>query len=163
MRSKTKIIISSIILLIVASIIGVTIYSNLDESDVELAGFNNISEFYPSNRHTYSEDLKPAVSLAPEVLGETVREISTEIGKVEVDEKTLAFKFTNKRGYTWASTVDYNSENAELNTKNKNRVRSALIVSVYDTTSASYNIREYYMSDATSVTLTEVENGFQNQ
>ena len=160
MRSKTKIIISSIILLIVASIIGVTIYSNLDESDVELAGFNNISEFYPSNRHTYSEDLKPAVSLAPEVLGETVREISTEIGKVEVDEKTLAFKFTNKRGYTWASTVDYNSENAELNTKNKNRVRSALIVSVYDTTSASYNIREYYMSDATSVTLTEVENGF---
>ena len=160
MRSKTKIIISSILLLLIVTAISVSIYASIDESDVELAGFNNISEFYPSNRHTYQEDYKTATSVAPEVLGDKVKEISTEIGKVEVDEETLAFKFTNNRGYTWASTVDYTKEDAELNTKNKNRVRSAIILNVYDTTSASYNIREYYMSDAQSVTVSEITNGF---
>ena len=78
MRSRTKISIFSIILLLLVSILSITIYCSMDKSDVELAGFKNITEFYPSNRHTYSEDYKTAVSQAPEVLGSNVKEIYTE-------------------------------------------------------------------------------------
>ena len=159
MRSRTKITILSIMLLLFVSILSITIYCSMDKSDVELAGFKNITEFYPSNRHTYSEDYKTAVSQAPEVLGSNVKEISTEFGKVEVDTDTLAFKFTNKRGYTWASTVNYSAEDSELNTINKNKVRSAIILSVFDTTSSN-NKRTFNMLEASSVQFNEIKNGF---
>lgn len=163
MRSRTKIIISSIVLLLIASLIGIRAYSNIDEDDVKLAGFNNVTEFYPSNRHTYTENLVTATSLAPEVLGENVTEISTKMGKVEVDLDTLAFKFTNNRGYVWASTVDYAREDAELNKKNQAMVRSAVILTVFDTSSVQYNQRTFNILDE-SVKIknfTSTKDGFQ--
>ena len=160
MRSRTKISIFSIVLILLVSIISITIYCSMDVSDVELSGFKDISEFYPSNRHTYQEDYQTAVSKAPEVLGANMKEISTEIGTVEVDTDTLAFKFTNKRGFTWASTVDYAAEDSELNTPNKNKVRSAIILNAFDTTSATYNKKTLYLSDAKSVQFNQIKNGF---
>ena len=160
MRSRTKISIFSIVLILLVSIISITIYCSMDVSDVELSGFKDISEFYPSNRHTYQEDYQTAASKAPKVLGANIKEISTEIGTVEVDTDTLAFKFTNKRGFTWASTVDYAAEDSELNTPNKNKVRSAIILNAYDTTSPSFIKKPLYLSDAKSVQFNQIKNGF---
>ena len=153
MRSKTKVIISSLVLLLITSIITITAFNNSNEDEVKLAGFNNITEFYPSNRHTYQDDTKIAVSQAPENLSvtpsELVRTIQTEAGTVELNEQMLSFNYTNSKGYKWSSTVN------DVNTL----FRSGIILNAYNTNSDDPTPLYYDLFDA-NVNVTEITNGF---
>lgn len=156
MRSKTKVIISSFVLLLIVSIISIAVFSNTDDEEVKLAGFNNITEFYPSNRHTYQDDTSVAVSQAPSDLGKfgkmdiPVRQIQTEAGIVELDEQYLSFNFTNSQGYTWSSTVADPS---------MTRFKSAILLSAYNAKNQDPAPREVDLMDA-NISITEITNGF---
>lgn len=157
MRSKTKVIISSFVLLLIVSIISIVVFSNTDEEKVKLAGFNNITEFYPSNRHTYQDDTRVAVSHAPSDLGQfagnstiPVRQIKTEAGIVELDEQYLSFNYTNTKGYKWSSTV---------NNPDMTLFKSAIILSAYNVKATKPAPNDYDLIDA-NVNITEIKNGF---
>lgn len=157
MRSK-KFIFSLVAVTIIA-LLGIIVIANADDSEeVKLAGFNQISDFYASNRYTYPTEERVAKSQQELDYGKKVTKITTDLGDVYVDEETLNFQIESSTGYVWSSTINYD----ELTNALKNKVASAVSINFIDTTNDQRT--DYYSFDDKTCekTFTEITNGFES-
>ena len=143
------------------SLMVISVFSKSKYTDIDLPSFTEISRFVNSNRYTQVDSAEEAITQEPNP--ESV-EISTDMGTVYVDEEALSFQFFNENSYLWSSTVDYDSEEASLNKTWQKKVRSAIWIESYNSTSTNLaTFEEYVLSDGTTKTIKYLENGFESR
>lgn len=166
MRCKAKTIICFLLVICTVLLGTILVQASRDMDEIELAGFNNVTDFYASNRYTFKDPTEQATSQVNLDLGTSVVELDTEIGKVYVDKETLAFQFESENGYIWSSTVNYDKvEENGLNEVWQEKVRSAVIINSFNTKSLSNKVSENtilnFDTGGASVDFDEITNGFE--
>lgn len=154
---RLKKLIYSLVIIVAIIITTTVIISATNDEEIDLPGFNQISDFYASNRYTYPEDNK-LVTNQEYPIGTNTTIIKTELGDVTVDQDTLNFQIKSESGYLWSSTIDYRGLTNTL----KNRVTSAVTINLIDPTSLQRTDYSSTNDKECEKTFTEIKNGFES-
>lgn len=153
---KTKLIMILIITLFITGLVSVLSFSD-GEDEYTLKGFYDINPFVDSNRYTHLKTSEIANNI--QVVNEEYKELTTDLGTVYLDEKSLAFQVFNNNGYLWSSTIDYKNE--EFPPSVTYSMRSALNISSFNTNNVNYAIvREHLFTPGTTIDVDYIDNGF---